>query len=157
TSPEGASSPSYFCSQRCLEASHRDRSDGQVSCDACARRFTVELAAQVLFTGGRRHYACDAARRQRALEGMRAVRLGHLMDPNYPINEPAPSAAADDIGFEAITPSPPPSLEMTPSPAPSRTQPSGGAQAVSLRPNPAQATPERRRNDPRVLAVFNHK
>src|SRR6187397_2460986 len=68
----------FYCSQRCLEASHRDRSDGQVACDACATRFTVDLAAQVLFTGGRRHYACSNDCRTRILDGARSVRLGEL-------------------------------------------------------------------------------
>ena len=35
----------FYCSQRCLEASHRERVDGNVSCDGCARRFEVELAS----------------------------------------------------------------------------------------------------------------
>ena len=66
----------FYCSQRCLEASHKERSDGQVPCDACAARFTVELAAHVLFTGGQRHYACSPDCRSRILEGVRSVRLG---------------------------------------------------------------------------------
>src|SRR6187402_1754147 len=75
----------YYCSQRCLEASHRGRTDGAVACDACATRFEVELASQVLFTGGRRHYACSADCRTRILSGVRSVRLGQLLDPAYPI------------------------------------------------------------------------
>lgn len=75
-----------YCSQRCLEASHRERVDGLVSCHACAKRFRVELAAQVVFTGGMRHYACDAACRARILEAARAVRLGQLLDPGYGVN-----------------------------------------------------------------------
>ena len=55
----------FFCSQRCLEASHHARSGGSVQCDACASSFEVELAYQVLFTGGRRHYACSPACRSR--------------------------------------------------------------------------------------------
>jgi len=61
----------FYCSQRCLEASHRSRTDGAVPCDACATRFEVELASQVLFTGGRRHYACSPDCRTRILSGVR--------------------------------------------------------------------------------------
>src|SRR6185503_16889777 len=57
----------FYCSQRCLEASHRERIDGSVSCDGCARRFKVELASHVLFTGGKRHYACGQECRTRIL------------------------------------------------------------------------------------------
>src|SRR5688572_25768077 len=73
----------YYCSQRCLEHSHRQRSDGTVACDACATRFTVELASQVLFTGGRRHYACGSECRTRVVAGARAVRVGQLKNPDY--------------------------------------------------------------------------
>src|SRR6478735_504337 len=75
----------FYCSQRCLEASHRGRTDGSVACDACATRFEVELASHVLFTGGRRHYACGPECRARILAGVRSVRLGQLLDPSYPI------------------------------------------------------------------------
>src|SRR5450432_481697 len=94
----------FYCSQRCLEASHHGRADGAVACDACATRFEVELASQVLFTGGRRHYACGAECRTRILSGVRAVRLGQLLDPAYPLeNEEqatAPAASNDDVPAE---------------------------------------------------------
>src|SRR3954464_3841492 len=103
----------YYCSQRCLEASHRERTDGAVACDACAKRFEVELASQVLFTGGRRHYACSAECRTRVLAGVRSVRLGQLLDPAYPIEADAetdPAEAADPFA------TPPPALVHTPLP-----------------------------------------
>ena len=80
----------FYCSQRCLEASHRGRTDGAVPCDACATRFEVEFASQVLFTGGRRHYACSPDCRTRILSGVRSVRLGQLLDPAYPIENETP-------------------------------------------------------------------
>jgi chromosome partitioning protein len=154
----------HFCSQRCLEASHRERADGQVSCEACTRRFEVEYAAQVLFTGGRRHYACSQLCRTRVLEGVRSVRLGQILDPGYPLGEEtARGATANEAELEfAATPTPPPlAVAATPTPPPS-----GVAEAVSLSPKPrnlsapggAPARPERPRGrTPRVLAVFNHK
>src|SRR5260221_10083441 len=120
----------FYCSQRCLEASHRGRADGAVACDACATRFEVELASQVLFTGGRRHYACSPDCRTRILSGVRAVRLGQLLDPAYPLEHdeqtaaPLPSnhAAASD---RAVADAPEPPL----------------ATVAALRPSPAPAQP----------------
>lgn len=127
-----------FCSQRCLEASHRERVDGLVSCHGCARRFRVELAAQVVFTGGTRHYACDTACRARILEAARAVRLGQLLDPIYGVNRsesvlpeprsraplaerpvppPAPSTPAVAPSVPGARPTPPPKPVRVPTPA----------------------------------------
>ncbi|MEO8902544.1 MAG: AAA family ATPase, partial [Polyangiaceae bacterium] len=156
----------FYCSQRCLEASHRERTDGAVACDACATRFEVELASQVLFTGGRRHYACSAECRTRVLSGVRSVRLGQLLDPAYPLeSEEAASAAEPEPTF--LTPMAPvvcpPSndvpVEASEPTAPARpTRQREPALVTELR--PAQKEAERKvRPDtgPRVLAVFNHK
>jgi chromosome partitioning protein len=121
----------YFCSQRCLEASHTGKVDGSVKCDACAKSFQVELAAQVLFTGGRRHYACGPECRTRVLAGVRAVRLGELSDPRY--------LPEDTL----VTPTAPTAASATPTPPP----------ASVVRTNRA---PERQAG-PRVIAVFNQK
>ncbi len=86
TSAEGAPS-SYFCSQRCLEASHSGRS-GETLCDGCGVSFTVELALQVVFNQGRRTYACSPACRARVLGRPAALSVV----PQSP--EPAASAAA---------------------------------------------------------------
>jgi chromosome partitioning protein len=128
----GEGEPRFFCSQRCLEASHTDKVDGSVKCDACAKSFQVELAAQVLFTGGRRHYACSPDCRTRVLAGVRAVRLGELSDPRYLpedtlVTPTAPAAAS------SVTPTPPPASVVRAAKAPEG--PTG----------------------PRVIAVFNQK
>lgn len=133
----------FYCSQRCLEASHRGRADGAVACDACATRFEVELASQVLFTGGRRHYACSADCRTRILSGVRAVRVGQLLDPSYAVENDEQVA--------------PPEAAVTPS-APAVS--SNPGTVVELRPtgkNPANPPPRFGAQAPKVLAVFNHK
>jgi len=130
---------SFFCSQKCLEASHRGRADGAVACDACATRFEVELASQVLFTGGRRHYACSAECRSRILSGVRAVRLGQLLDPSYRVENDEQIAAP-------VATTPPPSPAATPAPPLATVAPLRPAPAI-----PANSAA------PRVLAVFNHK
>lgn len=125
-----ATEPRFFCSQRCLEASHSERTDGSVPCDACATNFRVELAAQVVFTGGRRHYACSPDCRSRVLSGVRAVRLGELSDPRY---LPDDTLVTPAPGGTAGTPTPPPASTVRALRAP-------------------LAAPV-----PRVIAVFNHK
>lgn len=120
----------FYCSQRCLEASHRERVDGAVSCDGCAKRFEVELAAQVLFTGGKRHYACSPDCRARILNGVRSIRLGELLNPANVANEAAPALAVDD-------------------PVPAATPAAPSSKVCHLRAGRSGA--------PRVLAVFNHK
>ena len=135
----------FYCSQRCLEASHRERTDGAVACDACATRFEVELASQVLFTGGRRHYACSPDCRTRVLSGVRSVRLGQLLDPAYPLEAEEASAAE-------LTPVLP-LASVTPTPAPVAT-------VTELRPaekRPDASPAMRPSGVPQVLAVFNHK
>ena len=131
----------FYCSQRCLEASHRGRTDGAVPCDACASRFEVELASQVLFTGGRRHYACSPECRTRILSGVRSVRLGQLLDPGYALESDEQAAVP-----LAEPPEAPPEAPM--------------ASVAELRPvrkEPVQAPAPRLAGGPRVLAVFNHK
>ena len=141
----------FYCSQRCLEASHRDRSDGQVPCDACATRFTVELAAHVLFTGGRRHYACGSECRQRILEGARSVRLGELRQNEFDLPgdaEPLPEAADSMRLTERVPPALPPAIQPPPrleTPPPVESQ----RRTTNLR--------RLRPGKPQVLAVFNHK
>src|ERR1043165_6047610 len=48
----------FFCSQKCLEHSQHGDGGGSV-CDACAKRFTVTLAAQVFYVKGKRSAACS--------------------------------------------------------------------------------------------------
>jgi chromosome partitioning protein len=140
----------FYCSQRCLEASHKERSDGQVACNACASRFTVELAAQVLFTGGQRHYACGPDCRARILEGVRSVRVGELRQNELELPgdaEPLPELEPSDSmrQTERVTPALPPSIEQPRN----ETPPPPRAERSNLR--------RLRPGKPQVLAVFNHK
>ncbi len=54
-SVEGADRLVFFCSQACLGKS----ASGSVRCDACSREFVLELAAQLLYQGPERRYACS--------------------------------------------------------------------------------------------------
>ena len=173
TDPTGVAQTrySFYCSQRCLEASHRGRTDGAVACDACATRFEVELASQVLFTGGRRHYACSPDCRTRILSGVRSVRLGQLLDPSYPVEEATSGAdndADDALNLPARTPAPAavqtPTAPTVAALAAAHASAPAAAPALAsvseLRPGQRAAEPARTRGSagqPRVLAVFNHK
>jgi len=141
-----------FCSQRCLERSHHSRGGGLVSCEACTNRFQVELVSQVLFTGGRRHYACSSECRARIRDGMRTIRLGELLKPGAEQLENG--AAANE--FDAL-PSRPLDDELESAPdATSSPPPARPAQGWFDKPVP---TWKRKLRDdaPRVIAVFNHK
>jgi len=146
----------YYCSQRCLEASHRSRTDGAVPCDACATRFEVELASQVLFTGGRRHYACSPDCRTRILSGVRSVRLGQLLDPAYSLENDeqstplAPSVSELPGNDEAVA-------SLSPAPPMARVAELRPAQRLAPPPPLAPAARTSSASNPRVLAVFNHK
>ena len=73
------------------------------------------------------------------LEGVRAVRIGQIMDPTYPI--------ADEAASSDFSPPPP---EVTP-PAPEV------AARPAARPSAAQPAARPPGRSHRVLAVFNHK
>jgi chromosome partitioning protein len=135
--PEAEGGTRFFCTQRCLEASHSAQSDGSVKCDACASSFQVELASQVLFTGGRRHYACSPECRARVQGGIKAVRLGQLLDPRY---------LPDD---SMLTPRAPAAQAATPTPPPASVVRASAPLQVALTPA--------RTGVPKVLAVFNQK
>jgi len=114
-------------------------------------RFTVELAAHVLFTGGQRHYACSPECRSRILEGARSVRLGELRQNEFDLPgdaEPLPEPADSMRLTERVPPALPPSvqaprLESLPPP------PQSERRTTNLR--------RLRPGKPQVLAVFNHK
>jgi chromosome partitioning protein len=145
----------FFCSQRCLEASHHARSGGSVQCDACASSFEVELAYQVLFTGGRRHYACSPACRARIREGARAIRLGELLHPDRAAGD---SIAGDSTAGPVFDTIPAPAsfeAELPPvlDPALSSLPPPPRAPVIQL----GSGAPAHNRDAPQVLAIFNHK
>ena len=136
----------YFCSQRCLEASHHQKGSGLVKCLACAREFEITLALQVVFTGGKRHYACTQRCRKRVLDGARAVRLGEFLDPMHSSQAEA-SAEAEllhkiENGFRGLSAFTQDEHEHEPEP---RRDSRGPVR---------QAQPQSRA---RVLSVFNHK
>lgn len=142
----------YFCSQRCLEASHHQRESGLVGCAACAKQFQVTLALQIVFTGSKRNYACSETCRKRVLSAARTTRLGEFMDPRH--TAVAEASAASELIQESSNNNHDLSIisdvihELeSDSPVAQSAPPWLGADQV--RPDP--------RTSARVIAVFNHK
>lgn len=138
----------YFCSQRCLAASHSEACDGSAVCETCGAHFAVELAYQVMFVEGRRRYVCNASCRKSLLGKIRRMPLtAAFAEPPKPDTIPAPPPAGHDDEAE-------PGLPAVLDPARAfgaeeePTRPSGIQTRSTLLPPPA---------GPRVLAVFNHK
>ena len=140
----------YFCSQRCLEQSHHQKDSGLVGCAACARQFQVTLALQIVFTGGKRNYACSEACRKRVTGAARAIRLGEFMDPRH--TAVAEASAASELIHETINNNN--DLETEPEALPEIFSETSPIHPVPRRDRePAQ----RPGAGARVIAVFNHK
>jgi chromosome partitioning protein len=156
---------SFYCTQKCLEASQLAGSSdkGTATCDACAKRFTPDLVSQVLYVTGRRHYACSLACRAQVLSEAKGARLGD-MTPSSPPPAPAP-APPPEMAIPPVlqVPAPLPGRVSSVPPGPSAKQSAAktaGAVAVPVMPAAKRekaATPKPSEGVPRYLAVFNHK
>jgi chromosome partitioning protein len=157
--PSGTPTLVHFCSQRCLERSHQAVATGSV-CGACGKSFSLELASQVFFAAGRRHYACSPECRTLLL------RLAHRVEsaPEAPL-----SARGCDLRLSlassAHEPEPPSAPSEPQQPEVDAAPASGMAQVIPLAPaksGPASPLSWQRidatlSGPPQVLAVFNHK
>ncbi|HLV22159.1 MAG TPA: ParA family protein [Polyangiaceae bacterium] len=158
----------FFCSQDCLERSHRGGDDGTVCCDACATGFRVELASQVVFSKGRRRYACGPECRAMILAEARGARLGEALAPAAAVNVAEPAAAVPPAAVPpaavppaAVPPAAVPPAAVPPTAVPPAAPPVSGvvapaATAALPAPTPLVREPAPRRSA-HVLAIFNHK
>jgi chromosome partitioning protein len=131
---------SFFCSQACHGKSLRGETSAGVVCDACHKRFVVELVSQVVRIKGEARYACGEGCRAQLLAEAGGQRLGQAAAPAPIGSTPVPGFAVPKTPLPAAvmpvaTPTPPPSVVATPPPPPSGI--------------PFAA--------PRRLAIFNHK
>jgi chromosome partitioning protein len=132
----------HFCSQRCLAESHAQSLDGSAICESCGARFAVELAFQVMFLDGRRHYVCNGDCRKSLLERMRRVPLAEsLAERRHPDTIPAPPPSPADAELPAV-------LDPAAVDAPRDS---------GVVPRSSELLPPPSGSGPRVLAVFNHK
>ncbi len=171
---------SFFCSQACHGKSLRGETTSGVVCDACGKRFVVELVSQVVRVRGEAHYACSDGCRAQIHAESTGARLGSLYTsaPAHPAPAPARAAAAAFASAAASAPAPAPAPAPASAPASasaaapvsaSVSAPSAGS-ASQTPPPPAffvsSAAPTPTPAPPRVavpfaaprrLAVFNHK
>ena len=157
---------SFYCSQKCLEKSHRGGAGAEsdlATCDACAKHFSPELVSQVLYVGGKRNYACSLGCRTQLIREANGIRLGDMAaaDVTPPANEATPAPPSASVTSPAVA------VASGPAASPLRPATSRRAEpavAVSTTP-PAtgkreRVTPAPSRTSegvPRYLAVFNHK
>jgi chromosome partitioning protein len=120
---------SFYCTQKCLEASQRAGADEGVTCDACAKRFSPDLVSQVLYVARQRRYACSLACRAQLVQEAGGARLGDLG---------ASGLVAD--GERALAPAVATAVSVTPD-----------------RARPPRVLETSAGGAPRVIAVFNHK
>ncbi|MCU0690980.1 MAG: ParA family protein [Polyangiaceae bacterium] len=162
---------SFYCSHKCLEQSQTSGAGGLVTCDACAKRFRVDLVSQVLYLQGRRRYACSTACRGQVLDEANGVRLGDMVEAPASRVQPAAVLERESPGVVGSTPAPEaaraPAVSGDKGSPPERPPPgsgaSGGPEPVCLIPRVApRAAPQEsacntNKSPPRIFAVFNHK
>lgn len=141
---------SFFCSQKCLESNQTQGSaDGAGTvCDACAKRFSVTLASQVFYLGGRRVYACAMACRSQLIREASGLRLGEIAKEAHAAETPLPPS---------VVMRPPPKVEA-PSTEIGRERTGVVVPVMPQNPAPKPApAPMAAPTGPRCIAVFNHK
>lgn len=147
---------SFFCSQACHGKSLRGENTSGVVCDACHKRFVVDLVSQVVRVKGEVRYACSEGCRSQIAAEAGGHRLGALPTPppvavTTPrpgfITTPRPIAATPLVGQAAPPPMAPRPVTTTVTPVPPTVPsapPSSGTIAVasaSANVNVSTATP----------------
>ncbi len=145
----------FFCSQECQGKSVRGETTSGVLCDACGKRFVVDLVSQVVKTKAGRKYACSDACRSQVLAEAGGVRLAAFAQaPEAP--ESVPSIDDPDEPEEANVIAP-----AAVAAAPAASVPSiASVASIASAPRAAAAAPASSRKKiagPRRLAIFNHK
>jgi chromosome partitioning protein len=144
---------SFFCSRPCYETSAVGQ--GAVTCDACSKRFSVELVSQVVATKAsgksERRYACSLPCREQLVRESEGVRLSDAFSFTPAVSVPVPvpeKRAPAPRTISAVTHSVP--QRSTAASMGGGPITSGGA---SPTPKPVAPTDQ----VPRRIAVFNHK
>ncbi len=82
----------FYCSQECHGKVVRGEATGGATCDACSKRFAVELVSQVVRVGSTRKYACSEVCRSQLLAEAGGARLGAIGAVSSLGPAPAPSS-----------------------------------------------------------------
>lgn len=118
----------FFCSHACQAKDVRGEADGGVACDACRKRFIVELVSQVVRVRGDRRYACSEPCRAQVLAEAGGARLSAFT--TAPAAPPWPGYSAPPMA-----PSVPPAPMTVPPPVPraaAMASPLAGSAASSV-------------------------
>ncbi|MFP6685358.1 MAG: AAA family ATPase [Polyangiaceae bacterium] len=123
----------FFCSQTCLSKSQRaeGQDDESVVCDACYKRFTVNLVSQVMYSGGKRNYACSLKCRTQIRRESEGLRLGEIAAEETAV-EPSPILTVSNDLPAAGSQTDPASEEAGPGLAPLRPVPPPAAVKLSV-------------------------
>ena len=143
----------FFCSQECHGKSVRGEDTGGVTCDACRKRFMVELVSQVVRVQGTRRYACGDACRAQLLSEANGVRLGAFASSEHVAPAPPPSVSALPPPVSSAPASAALPVSRASIAAPSR--PAVASSATSDVVATRRIAPKM--HAPRRLAIFNHK
>jgi chromosome partitioning protein len=139
---------SFYCSQGCHERAVKGEASGGVTCDACGKRFTVELVSQIVRVKTARRYACGEACRTQILAEAGGTRLAAFATP-------VPPPAQRDSNVFPIGQS---SHESTDATTTSNATPTATATATATSNDDASRVASIVRvKGPKKLAVFNHK
>jgi chromosome partitioning protein len=130
----------FYCSQECLGKSRSAWGDGCASCDACGKRFKLELVSSVFYVAGQRKYACSQACRDQLLREAEGARLVDLL--GAPSGMTTPDTPPPNRPPPAALPTAATSISRVSSERPRATKEVGASRSAS---------------HPGVIAVFNHK
>jgi chromosome partitioning protein len=154
----------FFCSTACNGKAVRGEVDGGATCDACGKRFAVDLVSQVLKVHGQRRYACGETCRAQLLAEAGGATLASFMAPvapPAPATRPAPVAmpapAVTPTAVAAATPANLLAPAATPAPAVAAPAVASAAPAPSVSATITLPRTRRTIDGPRRLAIFNHK
>lgn len=135
---------SFFCSQKCLTKSQWQESDGMATCDACLKRFRLELVSHILYFENRRKYACSSDCRKQLMDEAKGAKLGQFTPSSTSTEAPAATTFSDPRPKPVIPAQPVCNIPFPPTPQSQTAQPA----PVQPRSCTANAT---------TFAVFNHK
>ena len=148
---------SFYCSQACHERAVRGDAQTGVTCDACGKRFSVELVSQIVRVKTARRYACGESCRSQILAEASGARLSSFATPPPPALEERDSNVFPIGGESAASVHPAPTAkESEPPHAPSAARISD-VRDLARDAREGREAPTVNVKGPRKLAVFNHK
>ncbi len=155
---------SFYCSQACHERAVRGDAQTGVTCDACGKRFSVELVSQIVRVKTARRYACGESCRSQILAEASGARLSSFATPPPPAAPTSEGAresnvfpiAGETAAHGAVALPALPALDSEPeiaTPAPRVSD----VRDLSREQRDERPEPAVNVRGPRKLAVFNHK